>query len=181
MARGSTVLQFEIGLSDIDRHVYEALSLKVAQHPSESGPHLVARVIAYALEFTEGLTFTSGLSSGDEPALWVRDMTGQLQAWIEIGTPEGPRLHKASKAADRVAVYCHKEPMSWLRLLERETVHGSEHIALAALPAAAIGAIAEGLTRRNSWTLSRIEDAVFIESDGKSHSFNIERLSWPGT
>ena len=82
----------------------------MARDPSESEEHLVARVLAYALEFTEGIAFSRGLSEPEEPTIAVRDLTGALRAWIEVGTPEAARLHKAGKAAPRVAVYTHKDP-----------------------------------------------------------------------
>ncbi len=179
MARGATIFQFEIGLSDVDRGIYEQLSLSAAQHPSESAPYLVARVLAYALEFREGITFTSGLSSGDEPAIWVRDMTGQLHDWIEIGTPEGPRLHKASKAASRVAVYCHKEPLSWLRGLAKARVHASGDIDLFALPIQGISELADAVERRNSWSISHIEGTLYVDVGEQHHELVLERLTWP--
>ncbi len=179
MARGATILQFEIELSDVDRGVYETLTFSAAQHPSESPPYLVARVLAYALEFQEGLTFTSGLSASDEPALWVRDLTGQLHDWIEVGTPEGARLHKASKAASRVAVYCHKDTRGWLRQLARERVHGSEDIALFAFPPRPIGELADALGRRNSWSLSRIDGTLYVDVGSVSHEVTLDRLTWP--
>jgi uncharacterized protein YaeQ len=179
MARGATVVQFEIDLSDVDRGVYEALSVSAAQHPSESGAYLAARVLAFALEWAEGLTFTAGLSSGDEPALWVRDLTGQLRDWIEVGTPEGPRLHKASKAATRVAVYCHKDPASWLRGLARERVHDAGGIELFALPPAGVERLADGLARRNAWSLSRVDGVVYLQAGDVGHELPIGRLPWP--
>ena len=179
MARGATIMQFDVTLSDVDRAVYETLSVSAAQHPSESAEYLAARVLAYALEYQEGLTFTAGLSVGEEPALWVRDLTGQLHDWIEVGTPEGPRLHKASKAASRVAVYCHKEPSAWLRGLARERVHAAERIELLALPPAVLGSLAQGLERRNAWAISRIEGAIFVTAGPHNHEFVVPRLDWP--
>src|SRR3954468_20360569 len=106
MALTATVRRFEIALSDTDRGVYETLDWRVAQHPSESERYLVARVLARALEHAEGLEFSKGGVSDDtEPALVQRDLRGDLRAWIEIGSPTPERLHKATKACARVAVY----------------------------------------------------------------------------
>jgi uncharacterized protein YaeQ len=179
LARGATIFQFEIELSDVDRGVYETLSFAAAQHPSESPPYLVARVLAYALEFKEGLTFTSGLSASDEPALWVRDLTGQLHDWIEVGTPDGTRLHKASKAASRVAVYCHKDTRGWLRALAKERVHGSADIELFAFPPRPISDLADAVVRRNSWSLSRIDGTLYVDVESVSHEVALDRLTWP--
>lgn len=179
MARGSTVRTFEIELSDVDRGVYETLSLKVAQHPSESGSYLVTRLLAYALEFREGLTFSSGLGNADEPALWVRDLTDQVLAIIEIGTPAPERLHKASKAADEVSVYCHKDRTGWLQQLAAASVHRSEHIALWGLPWRQVQDLASRVDRRNQWALSRVDNVVYLEIDGESLEVALQRLDWP--
>ncbi len=179
MARGSTVLQFEIEVSDVDRSVYETLSLSPAQHPSESREYLVARVLAHCLEQTDGLSFTRGLSEADEPALWVKDLTGRLLRWIEIGTPAGARLHKASKAADEVVVYCHRPPEPWLGNLAKERVHGAEAIRLLALDPRAVADLADSVERRNRWSLSRIEGTVYVEAGGASHSLTVTPLEWP--
>src|SRR5262245_47625382 len=102
LALTATIYKFDIDLADADRHVYEALAIQVAQHPSESEEHLVARVLAYALEFTEGIAFSrGGLSDPDEPSIAVRDATGAMRVWIEVGMPDADRLHRASKAARR--------------------------------------------------------------------------------
>ena len=82
MALTSTVHVFDLSVSDVDRGVYESVSLKVARHPSETAEYMLTRVLAYALELQEGLAFSAGLAAADEPALWVRDLQGTLQAWI---------------------------------------------------------------------------------------------------
>ena len=92
MAQSSSVFTFEIDLADSDRGVYEHLDLRVARHPSESDEFLVARVLAYCLEFTEGIAFSRGLSDADDPPIAVRDLTGVMQAWIDVGTPSIERL-----------------------------------------------------------------------------------------
>src|SRR5512140_468646 len=99
MALQATVYNFDVELTDTDRQVYESLALRVARHPSESEEYLVARLLAYLLEYTEGIEFSRGVSDPDEPTIAVRDLTGAITTWIDIGTPDAARLHKASKAA----------------------------------------------------------------------------------
>ena len=101
LALTASIYNFEITLSDVDRNVYEPIAFKAAQQPSETDEYLVARVLAYALEYTEGIGFSGGIAEADQPAIFVRDMTGALKAWIDIGSPDANRLHKASKAAPR--------------------------------------------------------------------------------
>ena len=97
MAVSATIYKFDIELADTDRRVYESVELRVARDPSESEEYLVARVLAYLLEFAEGIEFSRGVSNPDEPTIAVRDLTGAITTWIDIGTPDAARLHKASK------------------------------------------------------------------------------------
>ena len=117
MAQAATIYSFEIQLADVDRGVYQALALRVARQPSETAEYLLTRVLAYCLEYTEGIAFSRGLAEPDEPSLFVRDLTGGLQLWIEIGAPDAARVHRASKAAPRVAIYTHKDPEQLVRQL----------------------------------------------------------------
>jgi uncharacterized protein YaeQ len=72
---------FTVRIADADRNVYESLTLRVAQHPSEAAEYLVTRVLAYCLEYAEGITFSKGLSDPEEPTIGIRDLTGVLQSW----------------------------------------------------------------------------------------------------
>lgn len=183
MAQGSTVLGFELALSDIDRGVYETLSFKVARHPSETRLFLATRVLAFALEWTEGIEFSAGLSTADTPALWVHDATGQLKAWIEIGTPDAARLHRARKSCDHVAVYCHRNRDTWLKGLAGHVVHEQESIVLRSVDGEFVEALAETLDRRQTWSLSVTEGALYLEivgTDGSQHlQGSVETFPWP--
>jgi uncharacterized protein YaeQ len=178
MAQGSVVIGFEVALSDVDRGVYEALSFKVAQHPSETPVYLVTRVLAYALQHADGIEFAAA-ATGDVPALAVHDGTGRIRRWIEIGTPDGPRLHRASKASDSVVVYCHKDPGPWLRGLAGASVHASDRIELYRLDPAFVDAVAATLERRNTWALSVTEGALYLDVAGETRVGAVERLLWP--
>ncbi|MBA2320771.1 MAG: YaeQ family protein, partial [Deltaproteobacteria bacterium] len=118
-----TTWNFELEISDLDREIYASQHVSVAQHPSETVERLVARMLAYALEYTVGIRFSGDLSSGDEPAAWVHDLTGALMTWIEVGAPSPERVHRATKAADRVAIYNHKEMEPWLSELRQFKVY----------------------------------------------------------
>jgi uncharacterized protein YaeQ len=178
MAIGSTVYLFQVDLSDVDRGVYTELELRPALHPSESAVSLVARVLACCLEHDEQLRLGAGVGDGDEPAASIRDLTGRLQTWIDVGTPDAARLHKASKAADRVAVYCHKDPGPYLRELQGQKVHGSPKVHLYGLDRALVAGLAERLDRRQRWALSRVEGALYVEVGGDSLSGDLTPLPW---
>ncbi|MEO5762622.1 MAG: YaeQ family protein [Vicinamibacteria bacterium] len=163
MATGATVYNFDIDLADADRQIYETLALRVARHPSESEEYLVTRVLAYALEYEEGLAFsTGGLSEPDDPALTVRDLTGRLKAWIEIGTPDAARLHKASKASPRVVVYTHKDAERFASRLEGERIHRAVELELYSFEPAFIKALVAKLDRRMAFALSVSERELFV-------------------
>jgi uncharacterized protein YaeQ len=162
MALTALVYSFDIQLSHVDRHVYEALSFKAAQHPSETEEHLVARVLAYCLEYREGIAFSRGLAEPDEPALSVRDLTGALQVWIEVGNPDAARLHKASKASPRVVIYTHKDPQQLVRQLAGEKVHRKERIEIVALPREMMAGIVEKLDRRMTMELSVTDGQLYM-------------------
>ena len=82
MALTATIYTFDIDLADVDRGVYETIALRVARHPSESEEYLVTRLLAYCLEYREGIAFSSGLSDPDAPTIAVRDLTGAIRVWI---------------------------------------------------------------------------------------------------
>jgi hypothetical protein len=124
MALTATVHRVEIALSDVDRGVYETLDLRLAQHPSESVRYLLTRTLAYCLSYEEGIAFSKGgVSSADEPPISIRDATGLLVAWIDVGTPSAERLHRASKAASRVALFTHAELAQLRREAATRPIH----------------------------------------------------------
>ena len=162
MAQAATIYTFDIDLADADRGVYESLALRVACHPSESEEYLVTRVLAYAMEFREGIAFSRGVSDPEEPTIAVRDMTGTIHVWIEIGSPDAARLHKASKAAARVAVYTHKDPEQLVRRLAGEKIFKADAIELYAVDRHLVAALAARLERRMSLSLSISDRELYV-------------------
>jgi uncharacterized protein YaeQ len=168
VALGATIYQFEITLSDVDRGVYETLSLRVARHPSESIEYLVTRVLAYCLEHQEGIAFTKGVGDPDEPAILVRDLTGAIAAWIEIGSPDADRLHKAAKASPRVAVYTIRDPQVLLRQLEGKKIHKGESIPVYGFDKPFFDALVSRVDRRTVLDLSVTERHLYLTIGGQS-------------
>lgn len=162
MALTATIYNFDIELADIDRQVYESLSLRIARHPSESDEYLVTRLLAYLLEYAQGIEFSRGVSDPDQPAIAVRDLTGALITWIDIGTPDAPRLHKASKAAGRVVVYTHKDPGLFLKQLAGATIHRAQALELYAIDRSLVGALVERLVRRVAFSLSVTDRELYL-------------------
>jgi uncharacterized protein YaeQ len=162
VGQAATVYNFDIDLADVDRGVFETLALRVACQPSETPEYLLTRVLAYCLEYTEGIGFGRGIADPDEPALSVRDLTGALKLWIDVGAPDAARLHKASKAAPQVAVYTHKDPGMLLRQLAGQRIHRAGAIRLHSLDRRMLAGLAARLERRTAFSLSVSERHLYI-------------------
>lgn len=168
MAQGATVHSFTIDLANVDRGVYERLELRVARHPSEAADFLVARVLAYCLEYTDGIAFSQGIAAGDEPAVWVKDATGSVIAWIEVGLPDAERLHRGSKLAGRAAVYTHRDAAQLLAQLAGKKIHRAEAIPVYALERRFVAELAGLIERRTAIALSVTEGQLYAEVAGRS-------------
>lgn len=137
MAPKATVVKAELQVSDMDRHYYASHNLTLAQHPSETDERLMVRLLAFALHAHERLEFGRGLSDEDEPALWRRDYTGDIEEWIELGQPDESRLRKASGRSQQVVV----------------VTYG--------------GQAAESWWNRNAATLSRLKNLTVLDIDAR--------------
>lgn len=134
--------------------MFETLELRVARHPSETAEYMLVRLLAYCLEYQEGIALTEGVSSGDEPALVVRDLTGRVTAWIEVGLPDASRLHRGSKLAGRAAVYTHRDVRQLLSQLSGAKIHRAAEIPIRAFDRTAVEELAALIERRASLAVS---------------------------
>lgn len=170
MAQTATLYNFDIELADVDRSVYETLALKAACQPSETLEYLLTRVLAYCLEYAEGISFGKGLAEPDEPALTVRDLTGALKVWVEVGSPDAARLHRASMAAPRVAVYTHKDPEMLLRQWRGERIHKADQIAIYSFDRAMLTELSQQLGRRTAFTLSVSDRELYLTLGNETYT-----------
>jgi uncharacterized protein YaeQ len=177
MALGAVIYTVNIDLADTDRGIYEAIDLRLARHPSESEEHLVARLLAYLLEFAPGIEFSRGVSDPDDPAIAIRDLTGAIRSWIDIGLPDAARLHRASKTGARVAVYTHREPAQWLRSLGGETIHRAEAVELYAIDRGLVAALVARLERRIAFSLSVTDRELYVSIGAENLTGAVVRLS----
>jgi len=176
MALGDTIYVFDIELANADSGVYESLMLRVARHQSETAEHMLTRVLAYCLEYTEGIALSNGISEPDEPAIAIRDLTGVLLAWIDVGAPESPRLHRASKAAQRVAVYTHKDAAQLAARLGGERIHRIAALELYAMDFDWLSNLAQRLQRRTAFTLTVSEQHLYLSLGEETLSAVIKRI-----
>ena len=171
---------FEVRLADADRNVYETFTIRAARHPSETAEYLVTRLLAYCLEYTEGIAMSKGLSDPDEPAIAVRDLTGVLQAWIEIGQPDAARLHKAAKAAPDVAVYTHRGLDALLARFAGERIHRAAELRLRAVEADLLAALVARLDRRMNFDLAVSDRTLYISLGDETLTGAIEERRLDG-
>ena len=105
MAQNATIYKVELSVSDMDRHYYEAHKLTVAKHPSETDERLMVRIVAFALNAHEHLEMTKGLSTDDEPDIWQKSLSGELDVWVALGLPSEKVMRQSCGKADKVIVY----------------------------------------------------------------------------
>jgi len=170
VALGATLYHLEIAWSDSDRGVYESIDLRAARHPSETMRYLVARTVALCLLWEPDIAFSKGLSTADEPAVWVRERegNGRIRLWVDLGTPSADRLHKASKASARVAVVTYDDVEGVRRAVGKERVHRASDIEVIALPTAFLDAVAEATGRHTRWELLQTGSHLYATVGGKS-------------
>lgn len=166
MAIGATMYTFAVQLADVDRGVYEELAVRVARHPSETDAFMLTRVLAYCLEYEEGISFSEGVSATDEPAVLVRDLTGALVAWIEVGAPDAARLHSGSMQASRVAIYTHRDPAKVAAPWAGKRIHRAEQIPLHSFDPRFVEAATALLERRNTMVVSVTERRIYLDLNG---------------
>jgi len=175
MALSATLHNFRIALNDSDRGVYETLDLRVARHPSETVAYMLTRVLAYCLLWETDIAFSKGLSSSEEPAVWVRTLDGRTRLWIDVGNPGAARLHKASKASERVIVCTHQDPAVLRRSLTGERIHRVEDMELLALPRALLDALEPQVDKRMDWEVVVSGGQLYLTSNGSTHEAELSR------
>jgi uncharacterized protein YaeQ len=173
MALTATIYNFSTQLSDIDRGVYETLELRMARQPSETVEYMLMRFFAYCLEYSEGIAFTEGVAAGDAPAVVIRDLTGRLTGWIEVGAPDADRLHRGSKLAERTAVYTHRPIRLLLGELTAKKIHRASEIPIYAFEPSFVTAVAEAIDRRVDVALSITERELYLDIDGKTFTTTV--------
>jgi uncharacterized protein YaeQ len=175
MAPNATIHHLEISLSDVDRNVYESLDLRVARHPSETMRWLLLRTLAYCLSYEDGIAFSKGgLSASDDPPIAIHDPTGILVAWIDVGSPSAERLHRASKAARRVAVFT-----SDLAAVRREAsaraIHKAEDVEVWCVSPKLLDELEKVIGKSAKLELLRTDGALYVTVGGATIEGSIER------
>ena len=123
MAQKATIYKVELSVSDMDRHYYETHNLTVAKHPSETDERLMVRILAFALNAHEKLEFSRGISTDDEPDIWQKSLSGELELWVSLGLPSEKIVRQSCGKAKKVVVYCYggRTAEMWWEKIQNKT------------------------------------------------------------
>ena len=168
MALRATIYKADLQIADMDRHYYADHALTIARHPSETDERMMARVLAYALYAQEGIAFTKGLFEVDEPEVWVKNLTGEITLWIDLGQPDEARIRRACSRAEQVVVLCYSSSCEvwWKQIASKLTRLGN--LTVLQLPSATSQALAT-LAERSMRLQCMVQDGeIWINSETQS-------------
>lgn len=168
MALKSTIYKAALNIADMDRAYYAEHALTLARHPSETEERLMVRLLAFALNADERLEFGRGLSTEDEPALWLKDYSGVVRLWIEVGLPDERLLRRAAGRAAQVLVYAYggrAMEMWWHK--EGATIARLANVRVFALDVAEAASLS-ALASRNMQLQCTVQDGQSWVTDGSS-------------
>lgn len=177
MAANSTIYKVHLQITDLDRHIYDEYALTIACHPSETEERLMMRLLAFARHAHERLEFARGLTEADEPDLWRRDLTGDIDEWIEVGNPEEKTLLRALGRSRAVAVYAYNQaPRQWWAKLGPRLAGQKKLQVWLVAPETAEGLAA--LARRGMDLQYSVQDgeALFRDDAGQEVAVHLEAL-----
>ena len=169
MALKATIYKANLQIADMDRQVYVDHAVTIARHPSETDERMMIRLLAFALNVPPSddhgaLEFAKDLWEPDEPALWRRDLTEQIEHWIEVGQPDDKRLLRACGRAERVTVYAYgnRAELWWKPLAEK--LERAKNLAVWRIPASAAQAL-EKLAGRSMQLQCTVQEGHLYFSD----------------
>ena len=176
MALKATIYKADLQIADMDRHYYADHALTIARHPSETDERMMVRLLAYALYAQEGMALTRGLFEVDEPDLWVKDLTGAIKLWIDLGQPDEDRMRKACNRAERVIVLCYSQscPVWWKQVADK--LSRLNNLTVLQLPSETAQALA-GLAERSMALQCMVQDGdVWLNTDSQSIAVKLTAL-----
>jgi uncharacterized protein YaeQ len=158
MALKATIFKATLNIADMDRHYYGDHQMTVARHPSETDDRMMIRLLAFVQNADEHLAFTKGISTDDEPDLWQKSLSDEIELWIELGLPDESRLRKACNRAQRVILYTYggrAVPLWWEKIQSK--ISRFNNLTIIDLPPESTEALA-GLADRNMSLQCTIQD-----------------------
>jgi len=176
MALGATVFKVVMNVADMNRHYYEQHELTVAQHPSENDYRLMVRLIAFALNASESLAFTKGINSDDEPELWQKSLSDEIELWIDFGQVDEKRIRKACGKSKEVRIYTYhdKKSAEWWKQ-NKKTFSRHKNLSVYHLQAEGCDAL---ISRKMDLQCSIDEDTLLLTDDSNSVNITVQELAF---
>ncbi len=112
MAIKSTIFKADLQITDMDRHYYHDHQLTIARHPSESDGRMMVRLLAFALHASPALQLCKGISTENEPDIWQKSLSDEIEIWIDLGQPDEKRIRKACGRAGQVMIFNYQQRSS---------------------------------------------------------------------
>jgi len=167
MALKSTIFKAELQITDMDRNYYQDHQLTLARHPSENDERMMVRLLAFALHASESLRFTKGLSSDDEPDIWQKSLSDEIELWIDLGQPDEKRIRKACGRSRQVMIYVyqHGSGSNWWEQ-GRNRLERFDNLSVFALPDATVQALGQ-MAERSMRLQCTIQDSQLWFSNGE--------------
>lgn len=174
MAISATINKVSLNIADMDRHYYQNHELTVAQHPSENDLRFMMRLIAFMVNASESLTFTKGMASDEEPDLWQKSLTDDIELWIDLGQVDEKRIRKACGRSEQVIIYTYHQGKSkvWWQQ-QQEKCQRFSNLSVYHIHAEDLGVMA----RRSMQLQCNIQDGeIYLNDEDSNFTVNLERL-----
>jgi len=171
MALKATIYKATIQLADMDRNHYGDYELTIARHPSETDERMLVRLLAFALNVPDdedhgSLEFAKDMWDSEEPALWQKDLTGQMMHWIEVGQPDERRLLQCSARSRRTSVYSFSSSTAQWWNGVRDKIARARNLTIWQVPSAQSQALA-ALANRSMKLDVTVQDGTIWMGDGQ--------------
>ena len=178
MALKATICKAELQITDLDRNYYQSHSLTIAQHPSENDERLMYRIVAFALNASDSISFTKGISTDDEPDIWQKNLSDEIELWIDLGQPDEKRLRKACGRSQHVIVYTYKQRSAdiWWQQMQ-DKVSRFNNLEIAHLKAANSGLLESMVGRNMSLQCTIQEGMIWLSDENQSTEIEVIRYS----
>lgn len=177
MALKPTIFKVNLQLSDMNRHVYESLSLTVAQHPSETLTRMMVRILVYGLNYHRDLSFTKGLSATDEPELWQVSPSGEVEHWIELGQASPERLRKGVSRAQQISLYAYGSETDIWWQKHQQAITQLPKVSVWQLPAEQLSPLEDMASRNMDLSLMITDDTLMLSSAEHTCEVTLQQLS----
>lgn len=177
MALKATICKLELQITDLDRDYYQVHFLTVARHPSETDERMLLRIIAFALNASSTLSFTRGISTDEEPDIWQKSLSDEIELWIELGQPDDKRVRKACGRSDAVIIYTYKErgaSVWWAQVQDK--LARFNNLVVRHLKVADPDALTQ-MAQRNMHLQCTIQDGTVWLSD-ETQNIEVHTLTW---